>query len=69
MKNYLVIVEKTDSGYSAYVPDLPGCVAFGETKAEAEQQIREGIAFHIEGMQLEGLPIPDPTTEALTIAA
>ena len=69
MKNYLVIVEKTDSGYSAYVPDLPGCVAFGATKAEVEQQIREGIVFHLEGLLLEGLPVPEPTTEVLTVAA
>ncbi|WP_071595179.1 type II toxin-antitoxin system HicB family antitoxin [Hymenobacter aerophilus] len=68
MKTYLVIVEKSDSGYSAYVPDLPGCVAFGETSAEAETQIRAGVEFHIEGLRLEGLPIPEPTTQALTLS-
>ena len=67
MKSYLVIIEKAESGFSAYVPDLPGCVAFGETRAETEQQIRDGIAFHIEGMHLEGIPILEPTTEALTL--
>jgi predicted RNase H-like HicB family nuclease len=68
MKKYPVIIEKTGSGFSAYVPDLPGCVAFGETRAETEQQIREGIAFHIRGMRQEGLSIPEPTTEALTLS-
>lgn len=68
MKSYLVIIEKAESGFSAYVPDLPGCVAFGETRAETEQQIRDGIVFHIEGMHLEGIPIPEPTTEALTLS-
>ena len=68
MKKYLVIIEKTGSGFSAYVPDLPGCVAFGETRSETEQQIREGIAFHIHGMREEGLSIPEPTTEALKLS-
>ena len=68
MKNYLVILEKSETGYAAYVPDLPGCVAFGETRGEVEKQIREGMAFHVEGMQLDGLAVPEPTTEALTMS-
>lgn len=67
MRKYLVIFEHTATGYSAYVPDLPGLAAFGETRAEAEQNAREGIAFHIEGLVLEGLPIPEPSTESATI--
>ena len=67
MKKYLVIFEHTSTGYSAYVPDLPGLAAFGETRAEAEQNAREGIAFHIEGLLLEGLPIPEPNTESATL--
>jgi predicted RNase H-like HicB family nuclease len=59
---YAVIIEKGDTSYGASVPDLPGCVAVGETLEETERLIREAIAFHLEGLQLEGLPIPEPTT-------
>ncbi|MGI4832842.1 MAG: type II toxin-antitoxin system HicB family antitoxin [Janthinobacterium lividum] len=62
-----MIFEHTATGYSAYVPDLQGLAVFGETRAEAEQNAREGIAFHIDGLRLEGLPIPDPTTESATL--
>ena len=55
---YAVVIEKTETGYSAYVPDLPGCIATGATVAEAEMQIREAIAFHLEGLREDGLPIP-----------
>ena len=61
---YLVIFERTDTSYSAYVPDLPGCVATGETRAETEQLIAEAIPFHLDRMMEEGLPIPTPTSEA-----
>ena len=67
MKKYLVIFEPTSTGYSAYVPDLPGLAIFGDTRAETEQNAREGIAFHIEGLLLDGLPVPDPTTESATL--
>jgi predicted RNase H-like HicB family nuclease len=59
---YAVVVEKAVNNYSAYVPDLPGCVATGNTIEEAEQEIREAIEFHIEGMVEDGLPIPTPTS-------
>lgn len=59
---YAVAIEKAPRNYSAYVPDLPGCVATGLTLEEVEQQIREAIEFHLEGMREEGLPIPEPTT-------
>ena len=62
MKKYLVVFEKTKTGYSAYVPDLPGCVATAMTKAETEKLIKEAIEFHIEGMILNGEKIPVPTT-------
>ena len=55
---YAIVIERTDNNFSAYVPDLPGCVATGATVAETEAAIREAIAFHIEGMQEDGLPIP-----------
>jgi len=60
-KKYLVIFEKTRTGYSAYVPDLPGCISTGKTKKEIEQNIQEAIEFHLEGMLLDGEKIPEPT--------
>lgn len=59
---YMVILEKGPTSYGAYVPDLPGCVAAGETKAEVVKLIQEAIEFHIEGLQEEGLPIPEPSS-------
>ncbi|MGG6265929.1 type II toxin-antitoxin system HicB family antitoxin [Leptolyngbya sp. AN03gr2] len=59
---YAVVIEKAPGNYSAYVPDLPGCVATGLTLEEVEQQIQEAIEFHLEGMREEGLPIPELTT-------
>lgn len=64
MKKYAVLIEKTGTGYSAYVPDLPGCVTTGKTFSETERLIREAIEFHIEGMKLHGEVIPEPTTAA-----
>ena len=69
IKSYLVIFEKSTTGYGAYVPDLPGCIATGSTRSEAEQLIREAIAFHIEGLELDGLPVPEPVSEAWSVAA
>jgi predicted RNase H-like HicB family nuclease len=59
-----VVIEKADGNYSAYVPDLPGCVAAGDTVAEVEREIREAIRFHIEGLRADGLAIPEPTSIA-----
>lgn len=59
---YAVVIEKLENNYSAYVPDLPGCIATGTTIEEIEQQIKEAIAFHLDGLRLEDLPIPEPTT-------
>jgi predicted RNase H-like HicB family nuclease len=67
--NYLVIIEKTDTGYSAYVPDLPGCITVGNTKEEVQSYMKEAIQFHLEGMREDGLEIPPPSTEAITVAA
>jgi predicted RNase H-like HicB family nuclease len=55
---YAVVIEDTGANFSAYVPDLPGCVATGATVAETEQAIREAIAFHLEGLREDGAPIP-----------
>ncbi len=51
---YLIVVEKTNTGFSAYSPDLPGCIATGATREEIEQTMREAMEFHLEGMRLEG---------------
>jgi predicted RNase H-like HicB family nuclease len=56
---YAVVYEKTPNNYSAYVPDLPGCVATGATREEVERNIREAIELHLEGMRREGEPIPE----------
>jgi predicted RNase H-like HicB family nuclease len=55
---YAVVIEKAEGNYSAYVPDLPGCVATGSTVAEVETEIREAIIFHIDSLREEGLPLP-----------
>jgi predicted RNase H-like HicB family nuclease len=59
---YAVIIEAGERNYSAYVPDLPGCIATGKTAEEVKRLIREGIAFHLEGLREDGLPIMEPTT-------
>lgn len=62
MRKYLVIFEKANHNYSAYSPDIPGCIATGATRHEVEKNIREAIRFHIEGLQEDGLSIPDPSS-------
>jgi predicted RNase H-like HicB family nuclease len=59
---YGVVIEKAEGNYSAYVPDLPGCIATGQTVQEAEREIQEAIRFHIDGLLEDGLPVPLPTT-------
>ncbi|MEG3850000.1 type II toxin-antitoxin system HicB family antitoxin [Microcoleus sp. herbarium19] len=59
---YAIVIEKIPNNYSAYAPDLSGCAATGATLAEVQQQIKEAIEFHLEGLREEGLPIPEPTT-------
>ena len=59
---YAIVIENAGTNYSAYVPDLPGCVATGATAEEAEREIREAIGFHIEGLREDGLPIPQPSS-------
>lgn len=61
---YLIVVEETDTGYSAYSPDLEGCAARGSTKEEVEKAMKEAIDFHIEGLKQEGYEIPRPHTFA-----
>jgi predicted RNase H-like HicB family nuclease len=60
MKKYLVVVEHAQTGFSAYSPDLPGCVSTGTTREEVEKNMREAIAFHLEGLREEGQDVPEP---------
>ena len=57
---YLIVIEATDSGFSAYSPDLPGCVATGVTHDDVERSMREAITFHVDGMRAEGMTVPQP---------
>jgi predicted RNase H-like HicB family nuclease len=62
MKRYAIVIEDAGSNLAAYVPDLPGCVATGESVREVEKRIREAIALHLEGMTEDGVPIPEPSS-------
>ena len=62
MNRYLVVMEPAGRNYCAYVPDLPGCVATGDTRGETETNIREAMKLHLEGLRQDGDPIPEPTT-------
>lgn len=66
---YLVILEEGENGFGAYVPDLPGCAAVGETREEALTLVREAIALHVESLREDGSPIPEPlsTTESVQV--
>ena len=61
---YAIVIEKADGNYCAYVPDLPGCVVTGPTVEAVEQEIRDAIRFHIDGLKADGLPVPAPTSIA-----
>ena len=62
-KRYAIVIEKGEGNYGAYVPDLPGCVATGDTIEEVEREIQEAIQFHLEGLREDGLPIPEPSSK------
>jgi predicted RNase H-like HicB family nuclease len=64
---YLVVIEKGDSSYGAYAPDLPGCIAAAASEAEVRQLIKEAIQFHIEGLREAGLPVPPPSSSSAII--
>lgn len=66
---YAVVIEKAENNYSAYVPDLPGCVATGETVKAVEAEIRAAIRFHIDGLKADGIEIPDPSSIAEYVEA
>ena len=64
---YAVVIEKTDNGYSAYAPDLPGCIAAGDSRAETERLIREAIALHVRSLKDQGRTPPIPTTSTQSV--
>jgi predicted RNase H-like HicB family nuclease len=64
MNRYLIIIEDTDTGFSAWSPDLPGCVATGATREQIENEMHDAIAFHLEGLRLAGEPVPPPRSRA-----
>jgi predicted RNase H-like HicB family nuclease len=62
VKKYAIVVERAGSNYAAHVPDLPGCVATGETVRETERLLREAIELHVAGLRADGLPVPEPSS-------
>lgn len=68
---YAIVIEKAESNYSGYVPDLPGCVATGHTIAEVSTEIRKAVEFHLQGLKEDGQPLPEPTSavEYVEVAA
>jgi predicted RNase H-like HicB family nuclease len=64
MYKYLVVIEKTENGYSSYSPDLPGCVATGSTREEVEKNMHDAIEMHVKGLIEDNLPVPESTTFA-----
>ena len=61
---YLIVIEKTHTGYSAYSPDVPGCVATGRDREQAEREMRDAIQFHLEGLAAEGEALPEPSSSS-----
>jgi predicted RNase H-like HicB family nuclease len=61
---YLMVIENTETGFSAYSPDLPGCVSTGATHEEVEQNMQEAMELHLEGLREEGYPVPEPRTSS-----
>jgi predicted RNase H-like HicB family nuclease len=66
---YLVVIEKAERNYAAYIPDLPGCIATAATLDELQQNIRSAVAMHLEGLREDGLPVPEPQTQAEFVEA
>ena len=64
MKRYLIVIEPTATGFSAYSPDLRGCVSTGQSREEVERNMKEAIEFHLDGLKEDGLPVPDACSEA-----
>jgi predicted RNase H-like HicB family nuclease len=66
---YAIVIEKTRTGYSAFVPDLPGCIATGDCKTEVKHEMKTAIRFHIDGLMEDGLPVPKATSSAQYVEA
>ena len=64
---YTVVIEKTDNGYSAYAPDLPGCIAAADSVSDVEELMREAITLHVESLREHGDPVPEPQTSAALV--
>ena len=64
MSRYLIVIEKTATGFSAYSPDLPGCAATGATRAEVEREMKVAVEFHVDGLKLAGYEVPEPKAQA-----
>lgn len=64
MRRYLIVIEQTTTGFSAYSPDVPGCISTGLTREEVEASMREAIEFHLDGLRQDGVPIPMPSASA-----
>ena len=67
MRQFAVVIERTGNGFGAYVPDLPGCIAAGDSREETERLIREAMMLHLAGMREDGERIPEPTTFAIEV--
>lgn len=67
MTKYVIIVEKAENNYSAFCPDLPGCIATGQTVEETIERMKEAIKLHIKELKKEGLELPEPTTTAVSV--
>lgn len=65
MSRFLIVIEVSETGFSAYSPDLPGCVSTGATRQEVEANMKEAIEFHLDGMKQERFPIPEPTSDSM----
>jgi predicted RNase H-like HicB family nuclease len=68
-RSYLVVIERGERNFSAYVPDLPGCIATGSTRDGTVERMREAIALHIDGLRADGEPVPEPVTSAELVTA
>ncbi|HBG48155.1 MAG TPA: hypothetical protein DDW90_01330 [Cyanobacteria bacterium UBA9971] len=64
MKNYLIIIEKAGKNFSAYSPDIDGCIATGKTVEETRKNMQEALEFHIKGLREDGLPVPEPVSQS-----
>jgi predicted RNase H-like HicB family nuclease len=67
MRKYLIVIERTDSGYCSYSPDFPGCVSTGKTREAAARNMRNALEFHVHGLRKEGYPVPEPQASSTYI--